>query len=160
MGEAPKDRDVTESESESGRREEISPPRRQDAKGSELPSSGVLAPLVVYKIRVRLLHDHDQFTFHVSLPTRYVPSVRVRPRDVSSACVLFVLLCSTRVHAADLRGAPRPNAQRKDNVAAQVERLIGRPLADVTAVDFEVEVRRAPDASWLLAVQSRLPQER
>ena len=146
---------MTESESESGRREEIKPPRRQDAKGSELPSSGVLAPLVVYLIRVRLLHDHDHVHFHVSLSTRYVPPVRVRPRDVSSACALFVLLCSTRVHAANLRWRAPAECERKDNVAAQVERLIGRPLADVTAVDFEVEVRRVADASWLARGASR-----
>jgi hypothetical protein len=78
---------------------------------------------------------------------------------VSGVVALSLLVCAARAHAAELRWRGAAECERKDNVAAQVERLIGRPLADVPAVDFEVEVQRGPAAApWRLRVQTVVPE--
>ena len=51
--------------------------------------------------------------------------------------------------AAELRWSGPPDCDRQHAVSTQVESIVGRPLAAVEALDFEVTVSRADDA-WRL----------
>ena len=75
------------------------------------------------------------------------------------AVALSLLLCiAAPARAAELRWQAPDDCARSANVSAQVERLIGLPLGDVTGVDFEVDVQHVPGAPvpWTLVVRTLL----
>lgn len=68
---------------------------------------------------------------------------------LARAGTLLVLTRAAPLFAADLRWSGPPDCARQDAVSRQVESIVGRPLASVDALDFEVTVTRDGDA-WRL----------
>jgi hypothetical protein len=75
-------------------------------------------------------------------------------RVTALSCVAFALLgLSSGARAAELRVRSPGDCAQAARVQAQVERLIGRPLAEVPGLDFEVEVSRRIADEWHVVVR-------
>jgi len=70
------------------------------------------------------------------------------------ACAL-VLSLPCAVRAAELQVHAPGRCADADAIRAQVENLIGRPLAQVERVDFEVEISARPSGDFMLALRMR-----
>jgi len=65
------------------------------------------------------------------------------------AGVVLALTRAAPAHAAELRWSGPPECDRQEAVSIQVESIVGRPLASVEALSFEVTVTRDGEA-WRL----------
>lgn len=81
-----------------------------------------------------------------------VSSRRWLPSGVSS---VGVLLLAASAGAAELDWHGDANCDRSEFVAEQVESLVGRSLADVDGLRFDIRVGPRPDDSWELTLITR-----
>lgn len=81
-----------------------------------------------------------------------VRSWRWLSSGASSASVLLLLASA---EAAELDWHGDSNCDRSEFVAEQVENLVGRPLADVDGLGFEIRVQPRADEIWELTLVTR-----
>jgi hypothetical protein len=76
-------------------------------------------------------------------------------RWIAAACLAFALLApAAQALAAELRWRGPADCADRERVLARIERLVGRPLADVHGVDFEVELSRRIGEEWIVVVRA------
>lgn len=66
------------------------------------------------------------------------------------AVLLGDLLASGEAHAADIRLRAAGECAERSDIGDQVDGLLGRPVAEVQGLDFDVDIRERPDGGWRL----------
>lgn len=84
----------------------------------------------------------------------YWPRMRCDREPARRAIVCFVLfwgvLASGRARAADIRVRASRDCADRAELGEQVDALLGRPVASVEGLDFDVEITERPERRWRL----------
>lgn len=69
---------------------------------------------------------------------------------IAAVAVLLGDLMAGEADAADVRLRAAGECAERSDIADQVDGLLGRPVAEVQGLDFDVDIRERPDGGWRL----------